>query len=135
MLLLVCQLSSDVIGYMRTFTRHWCVSIRLDLLSKRQSLSTTVLFRTTITRTIMLHPLMKHFLCRSIITKVNPPSCRQRGDRLNGKRKRRKKTNEIGITDRRARKEGRKHLPRESIAFLGTFLLTLISPADFCHAG
>ena len=68
MLLAVCQLSRDVIGYRGTLTRQWCVSIRLDLLSKRQSQSTTVLFRTTITRTIMLHLLMKHFLCRSIIT-------------------------------------------------------------------
>ena len=35
MLLVVCQLSRDVIGYIKTLTRHWCVSIRLDLLSKR----------------------------------------------------------------------------------------------------
>ena len=35
MLLVVCKLSSDIIGYMKTLKRHWRVSIRLDLLSKR----------------------------------------------------------------------------------------------------
>ena len=35
MLLVVCQLRRDVIGYIKTLTRHWCVSIRLDLLPKR----------------------------------------------------------------------------------------------------